>query len=216
MTKVLAACLLRLGVRLCALLPRFVVATGCCAGVAGCGIVDAGANHTDQAGGAFTISRQTFTDGLDDRLSAFEVEAGVGAVRQTITVTLYTESPADRPAWAELVLDADKVTVRPRPGGNARDISGSVTLSVSIAGAAAANAFQEGTAVGSLRMLLDEGHVSVEDPALRLPAGVLDHVMSGTFNAGLEVYSADVDAVVILERLGVTFGPAADDDLAVP
>ena len=47
----------------------------------------------------------------------------------------------------------------------------------------------------------------MEGPTIRRPGRALDRVRTGSFSMGLEV-SADVDASITIEELGVEFGPA--------
>lgn len=171
-----------------------------------------GVQNDNQAADEFTIADETFAVPLDD-IDPFEVQAGRGAQRQAVGLSLFRETPTDRPTRADLTLDADRIALR-RPGGGTdtegmEQITGSGTVGVHIADAASQDPFDEGIDVGAFRLQFDRGQVTVENRAIRLPASALERVRTGSFTIGLEV-TADVDVSITIERLDVEFGPAGE------
>lgn len=187
-----------------------VMAAVCLAAFIGCVVVENGGGPPSIS---FTIGNKTFTFTLDT-VGLFDLRSGERQ-QKAAAVPLFTDAPTDGPRSAAIELDINKVRAiplgAPKGQGNAQAISGSVEINVRIDAGDSANPCDTGVDIGTYRITIDNGNVSVEQPSLEVPAAVLPFLISGRFTICLEVI-ATIDVTLTIEELDCIFGPGGDDD----
>jgi hypothetical protein len=148
-----------------------------------------------------------------------DVRAGGATARTAGVVTLPFSGPVtDRPSSATLSLDVGHTRALPLAAAKVQNqaVSGSATVRVKMASASSTDPCGGGVLVGAFDLAIQDGSVSVLNPALRLPASAREFALSGSFAICLEV-TATVDVRIEIDQMHIAFGPvtpvdSGDDD----
>ena len=126
----------------------------------------------DGIGGTVTIANKTFGFKLQE-LDPFSLTADNPPVPQAARIELFEGTPEATPESASITLEAKSVQVidllAPKTQASSQTISGTADLDVSI-GAYGANPCAEGIYVGSFRLTLSDGSVTIEQVSLTVPS----------------------------------------------
>lgn len=161
---------------------------------------------------SFLIAGVAFRIGLE-LLESFRVAAGGEPVLQAARIDLaFPTPPADRPLNASFDLDARHVQAVPLDVAKARplqqSVAGEATIDLLVASAMDDNPCSDGVPAGQFSFSFDGTNVSIRQGSFVLPPVAFDLAKSGSFTLCLGV-SANVDAAIAINEIGVSFGPAA-------
>lgn len=181
---------------------------GCATGGGGGGgpQQDGVVNDNEESTPPFTVAETSFPADIEASAARFEVRTNGERARNRVEISLFRDRPTDEPSRGEVTLSPEGVEIDAPGGGGSEGLDGSGTILVSVADQSVDDAFAEGLEVGAFRFRVDEGEVTIENPAIELSAEALRLVLQGAFSVGLEV-TADIDIDVTINQLMFGFGP---------